>query len=204
MIQPARKLPPTEGPPVALHDRAMDNLQYIRDTMARSSAFTAISGGSMVVMGLIAIVTAFVSSSADPVRWIATWLGTAVLALTVSAAATIRKARRVDESVFKGPGRKFMLAMFPALAVGGLLSVPFLRSGSIEFLPGVWLLLYGTAVVGGGAFSVRTIPLMGASFLLLGSVAVVVPGGSTNLWMALGFGGLHIVFGSWIAWRHGG
>ena len=204
MNQPARKLPPRQAPPVALHDRAMDNLQFIRDTMARSSAFTAISGGSMVVMGLIAIATAFLADATAPVTWIGTWLGTAILALTVSAAATIRKARRVDESVFKGPGRKFMLAMFPALAVGALLSVPFLRSGSIEFLPGVWLLLYGTAVLGGGAFSVRTIPLMGASFLTLGSAAVLIPAGSANLWMALGFGGLHIVFGSWIAWRHGG
>ncbi len=204
MNQPARKLPPPQAPPAALHDRAMDNLQYIRDTMARSSAFTAISGGSMVVMGLIAIATAFLSDTTDPITWIGTWLGTAVLALTVSAVATIHKARRVDESVFKGPGRKFMLAMFPALAVGAFLSVPFMRGEGIEFLPGVWLLLYGTAVVGGGAFSVRTIPLMGASFLALGAAAVLIPAGSANLWMALGFGGLHIVFGSWIAWRHGG
>ncbi len=69
---------------------------------------------------------------------------------------------------------------------------------------GLWLLLYGVAVVTAGAFSVRVVPVMGLCFLILGSMALFAPPSSSNLWMTAGFGGVHIVFGFIIARRYGG
>lgn len=196
--------PPEDSPPVALHDRAMDNLQFIRDTMARSAAFTAISGWGVILMGGIAVFAAVLTDAADPLQWTLAWLAAAVLAFSVSTLATFYKSRQVGEPLLTGPGRKFVMGMLPALIVGGVLTIAFLRTEQIGLLPGIWLLLYGTAVIGGGAFSVRTVPAMGICFLVLGSAAVVVPGLDPSLWMALGFGGLHLVFGAMIARRHGG
>lgn len=201
-VIPIRREP--ERPHVALHDRAMDNLQYIRDTMARSAEFTAISGGSMILMGGIALFAAILSTPAEPLAWSATWLGAAVLSFSVSTLATSYKAKQIGEKLLAGPGRKFLLGMLPALAVGGLLTLPMLRVGATELLPGIWMLLYGIAITAGGVFSVRTIPTMGVSFILLGTVAVLLPGLGANLWMGIGFGALHIIFGAWIARRHGG
>lgn len=193
-----------EQPPVALHDRAMDNLRFIRETMERSRAFTAVSGGAMVLMGAVALVAWGLSRHAGPDRWVATWMVAAGLALVLGIVATALKARRVGEPILRGPGRKFGLSVLPALLVGGVLTFPLHASGQTSLLPAIWLLLYGTAITAGGAYSVRTIPAMGVCFLVLGGVALLVPTAWGGGLMAAGFGGLHVLFGLVISRRHGG
>lgn len=194
----------TEEPP-ALHDRAMDNLRFIRETMERASSFTAVPGWGGVVMGATALCAAFVASQ-QPTRnlWLATWVVEALLALVIGGWAMDRKARRVETQVLSGPGRKFALSYAPPILVGMLLTIVLYRAGMANALPGMWLLLYGTGVVTGGAFSVKIIPVMGLCFMLLGAVALFTPAGWGNYLMAAGFGGLHIIFGIIIARRHGG
>ena len=60
------------------------------------------------------------------------------------------------------------------------------------------------AVVAGGAFSIRIVPVMGILFMMLGTAAFFSPGSWGDLLMAAGFGGLHLVFGAIIARHHGG
>ena len=71
-------------------------------------------------------------------------------------------------------------------------------------MPGVWLLLYGVAVVTGGAFSVKVVPIMGVSFMALGSIALFTPFEWASWFMGAGFGALQIAFGIVIARRYGG
>ena len=61
-----------------------------------------------------------------------------------------------------------------------------------------------SAIIAGGAFSVRVVPLMGIGFLCAGIAALFTPPAWGNAWLALAFGGLHIVFGAIIARRYGG
>lgn len=202
---PARKLRETSREPVALHDRAMDNLRYIRETMERSQSFTAVSGRGGVVMGLVALAAAVAAVGADgSAAWVLIWMGAAVLSLGVALFSMARKARAAGSALLAGAGRKFAWSVTPPLLVGGLLTVALARAGLTQLLPGSWLLLYGTGVVTGGAFSVRVVPVMGLTFMALGAVALFCPATWADAFMALGFGGLHILFG-FIIWRkHGG
>jgi hypothetical protein len=53
-------------------------------------------------------------------------------------------------------------------------------------------------------FSVPAVPIMGLCFMVFGAVALFAPPEYANLFMAAGFGGLHLLFGLIIARRYGG
>lgn len=193
------------GEPPALHARAMDNLQFIRETMERAGAFTAVSGWGMVAVGISAIGAAAVAAQRpSPTTWLAVWLGEALLSLLISAWAISRKARAARIPLLSGPGRKFAMSFAPPIAVGAVLTGVIYQAGLIDVLPGLWLMLYGTGVITGGAFSVRIVPVMGICFLVAGVVAVMMPLPWSNAVLGLTFGGLHVAFGIPIARRHGG
>jgi hypothetical protein len=195
----------SDGEPPALHDRARDNLQFIRETMERAGAFTAISGLGMMVMGVLATIAAWVAAR-QPARqaWLATWLTAAGLSAAVSLWAIVRKARATGTPLLSGPARKLLLGFSPPMLVGALLTVALFRAGLDGLLPGMWLLLYGTAVICGGTYSVPIVPVMGLCFMALGAVAVLAPGAWGGRELAAGFGGFHLVFGAAIARRYGG
>ncbi len=194
-----------EARPSRLDDQAADNLRYIRETMERASAFTAVPGWGGVGMGLVAVAAALISSgSRSPGEWLGIWLFAALFAVSIGLAAMTRKARRAGVPLFAGPGRRFLLTFSAPLAAGALVTLALERSSNRALTPPVWLLLYGTAVVTGGAFSVRAVPVMGALFMLLGAAGLFCPSAWGTALLAAGFGGLQIVFGVWIARRHGG
>src|SRR5262245_12012441 len=189
----------------ALHARAMDNLSFIRQTMERATSFTAVPGWGGVAMGIAALLAAgFADQHRGTPVWLATWLATAVVALAIGGGAMAAKAKRAGTSVFCYSGRRFVLSYIPPFLVGILLTIVLARAGLAAALPGTWLLLYGTGVVTGGAYSVRAVPLMGLCFMALGAIALFTPDRWGDALMALGFGGLHIGFGLVIARRHGG
>jgi len=196
--------PPSDEPP-ALHDRAMDNLRYIRETMERSAAFTAVPGWGQVAIGATALVSSYLAThQVAPRAWLQVWIVEAIVSLLIAGWAMDRKARALKVPLLSGPGRKVAFSLAPPMFVGVLLTVALYRGGSLSLIPGMWLLLYGTGVVTGGMFSVRVVPVMGFCFILLGAVALFCPAAWGDLFMAAGFGGLHLLFGLIIARRHGG
>ena len=191
--------------PPALGSRAIDNLHFIRATMERASSFTAVPGWGGVAMGASALVAAGVSRLArTPEEWLGIWLAEAFLAAAIGIWAIAAKARRSGVPLFAGPARRFLLTLSPPLAAGALATLALSRSGALTVLPGLWLLFYGTAVVTGGAFAVRIVPVMGVGFMVLGGIALFCPPSWGTAFLAAGFGGLHIVFGILIARRYGG
>ena len=185
--------------------RAEDQIRFIRDTMERASTFTAVPGAGGVAMGAVALSAAALSLGAKTQeQWLGIWMAAACFAVVIGIAAMARKARRTQTDLFSGPGRRFLLMLVPPLGAGAVLTLALERAVLVPLLPGIWLLLYGTAVVTGGAHAIRLVPVMGALFMLLGCAALSSPAAWGTAYLAAGFGALHIGFGIAIARRHGG
>jgi len=202
---------PSAGPlrsaqpePAPIQSHALDNLRFIRETMERATAFTAISGWGVVVVGITALFAAALAWRASVVTWLFIWLGEALLSFVIAGSATIRKARVSKMPLLSMPGKRFALSFSPPMIVGALLTAVLFNAGLVSAIPGMWLLLYGTGIVTGGAFSVKVVPVMGLCFMLLGVVTLFSPAAWGNILMTAGFGGLHILFGIIIARRYGG
>jgi len=198
-------LPKSQPEPPALHDRAMDNLRYIRETMELATAFTGISGWGEIAIGVTALVaSAIAAQQATFNGWLAVWIAEGLISLLIAGWSMDRKARVIKMPLGSGPGRKAVFSLTPPMIAGGLLTIMLVQAGLTNAIPGVWLLLYGTGVITGGMYSVKVVPIMGICFMTLGTLALFSPPAFANWFMAAGFGVLHLVFGAIIVRKYGG
>ena len=90
-----------------------------------------------------------------------------------------RQAAQTGHARYLGPVRKFLLCLCPALFAGAVLTFVLWHAAMESLLPGTWLLLYGCAVLSAStvtiASTMRLLCIMGALFVVLGSIAFVLP-----------------------------
>ncbi len=189
-----------------LHTRAVHDLRFIRETIEAADPITAVPGLGVLAMGVIALAAALLAElqpSAE--RWLAVWFSAAMLAVGIFGITLWYKGRSSGVSLWKGSLRRFVLSLFTPMGAGALLTTAMLLARNLQPVPGMWLLLYGTGVVTGGAYSaIRIVPVMGICFLCLGALTLFSPAAWGNTMLAIGFGGLHVLFGVVIARRYGG
>jgi hypothetical protein len=191
--------------PSSLHGRAADDLRFIRATMERSSTFTAVPGLGGVAMGAVGLAAAGIASGQPTgTSWLVTWLGAAVIAFLIGVLTIRRKAIAAGVPLTGATGRRFALSLSAPLAAGAALTTGLVLAGNWSLMPSVWLLLYGTGVLTGGAFSVAAVRVLGMCFMGLGVIAMLTPPSWGNVWLGVGFGLLQVIFGSYIARKHGG
>jgi hypothetical protein len=198
-------VPENRSAGVALNERAMESLEFIRTTMARSAPFTAVSGRAGIVMGLLAIAAALIARSAGSnEQWLGIWIACAVVAVPIGFALMRVKARRYEVALWSAAGRRFAQGFLPAIVGGAVMTVGLVRAEAIDIVPAAWLLLYGAGVLAGSSSSVPVLAWLGAMFMVLGTLALFTPPAWRDLWLASGFGVLQIAFGAYIARNHGG
>ena len=183
--------------PESLTDRAQGDLQLIRSMMQRTQRFVPLPGWGVMTVGVIGCSAAWLSRNLNDGSWMFFWLGAATVSLLVVLAVSLWQSRNTGRSVLLGRHRSFWLALLPSFLAAALLTLALGRVQAAGLLPGLWLLLYGSAMVGAGRHAVPQVGWMGWSFMLLGALALLLPGRS--LFMGLGFGGLHLLFGLMIA-----
>jgi hypothetical protein len=202
-ISPLRK--EKEDEPVNIGDRAIDNVKYIRDMMERSASFTAVPGYGGMLMGVTAVVAAYIASQQPYLRnWLTVWLTEAFLAAAIGLLAMWQKSKIAGGSLTSAPARKFAFGFAAPLVAGVAITLGLWRYEHYEVMAPIWMLCYGAAVITGGAFSVRAVPVMGWVFMAFGAAAFALPAGYSNYLMLASFGLTHIVFGAIIAKKYGG
>lgn len=194
-------------PPVLsqqLYERAAAQLDYIHRTMEDSSRFTAVPGLGLMLIGASAFVAAYVAAQASRAGIAAAiWLTDGALALPVAFYAAHVKSLRLGNSLWRGAGRKFLLALAPSGIAALALTVALYRHHALMLAAGCWMCTYGIGVMAAGAYSIRPVPIMGALFLAAGVATLQYP--VLSPWLMPGcFGGLNLLFG-YVIWKnHGG
>jgi hypothetical protein len=188
-----------------LDDRALESLEFIRTTMARSAAFTAVPGRGGIAMGILGTAAAIVASrQTDDRLWLGTWLAAAFIALPIGIVAIWWKAERHALPVWSANGRRFIQGYTPSLVAGAILTAALAARGRFDLLPAAWLLLYGAGLLAGSASSIPLLAWIGGAFMTLGVAAAVTGAAWRDVWLGAGFGGLQVIFGVMIARKHGG
>jgi hypothetical protein len=191
--------------PSSVGDHAAENLVFIRQAMERSATFTSIPGAGGVAMGIVAFgasVLAARQPSAD--RWLAVWIGAAAIAAIVGLVAMERKARLANATLTGSTARRFALGMAAPIVAGAAITYALWADRNFTVMAPSWLLLYGAGVLTGGIFSVPIVRAIGVCFMALGIAAIFTPPEWGNVWLAIGFGGMHVGFGAYIARNYGG
>jgi hypothetical protein len=185
--------------PVPIESRALGTLAYIRTSIESSSSMD-VPGMAGIVMGIIGVLAAIVVSVPRLApHWLEIWLFAAPVALLFGGALVARQIARRGHTRYLGPVRKFLLCLCPALLAGAVLTWVLWTSHMTSLIPGMWLLLYGCAVLSASTVTIagiaRLICVMGALFVGLGSMTFVLPTTVHTAMLGLGFGVLHIIFG---------
>jgi hypothetical protein len=199
MPRPSAVLPIRPKVQATVESRALGTLAYIRSSIESSSSMD-VPGMAGIVMGVIGVFAAIVVSLPRwAPHWLGIWLLAAAGALVGGGALVARQVARRGHSRYWGPTRKFLLCLCPALLAGAVLTLVFETTGMTNAIPGMWLLLYGCAVLSASTVTTagiaRLICIMGALFVALGSMTFALPTTAHTAMLGLGFGVLHIIFG---------
>jgi hypothetical protein len=195
-------------------------LQEIRSIMDRSSRFISLSGLSGIFAGLFALAgaglvkwhlsehnivyrdTYTISLNWDTIVFLFT-VAALVFVLAIGSALyfTYRKASKNRQRMWDSKSRRLLINLAIPLAVGGLFCAVLIYHGIIYLVAPAMLVFYGLALVNGSKYTLSDIRYLGISEVILGLFAAVFIGYGLLSW-AIGFGVLHIVYGTLMYYKY--
>jgi hypothetical protein len=202
----------------------LEALTEIRSIMERSSRFLSLSGLSGVCAGICALAGATaaylyleptmttryfdnaVTETGEPNLDFYTFFVTdALLVLVASLAAgsffTIRKAKRKGLAIWDNTAKRLFINLFLPLAAGGVFCLTLLYHGLVALVAPATLLFYGLALINASKYTLHDIRALGVCQIILGLLASVFIGYGLIFW-AIGFGLLHILYGTIMYYKY--
>ncbi len=213
-------IPKMKNPEHPLH-----TLTEIRSLMERSSRFISLSGLSGVSAGICALVGAafayvyldidlfsdhyptYLRDAAGRLHpEVLTFLmvdALLVLFFSISFGVyfTTRKARRQGQKIWDATAARLLTNLLLPLATGGIFALILLYHGLIGLLAPTTLIFYGLALLNASKYTLNDIRYLGICEIILGLVSALWIGYGLLFW-AIGFGLLHILYGSMMYFKY--
>jgi hypothetical protein len=198
----------------------LDTLTEIRSLMERSSRCLSLSGISGISAGIIAILGALAVSfyhgtsiisttrersyesgatvNSDTMTfYICTAIAVLVLAISFAVFFTVRKAKKNNLPVWDGVTKRVLVSLLIPLATGGIFCIILLLQMYTSLIAPAMLIFYGLALVNASKYAIGDVEYLGSAEIILGLAAMFYTGYGLLFWV-LGFGVLHIVYGTYM------
>ena len=204
------------------HNQSLETLTEIRDLMQRSSKFLSLSGLSGIFAGIVALAGAFIAylrlktdslndesashvselTRGEMMRFVLLD-GTIVLvlALIFGVFFTIRKAKKSGQSVWNSTSKRLIISLMIPLVTGGIFCLAMFYRGILWVSFPATLIFYGLALRNASKYTVRDVEYLGICEVILGLISLFMTGYNLLVW-ALGFGVLHIVYGTYMYFKY--
>ena len=195
----------------------LEEIKEIRKIMEQSGRFLSLSGLSGILIGIYALIGAYITYRIiylpPPSVFREVFAGDVVyqliaLAMIVLLAAfvttlwlTWQKAKKEGKKIWNHGSRQMLFNLAIPFISGGILILTLTFRGFYEIISPACLIFYGLALVNAAKFTRQEIYYLGLSEISLGILAALFPGTGLIFW-ALGFGVLHIIYGSVMYFRY--
>lgn len=197
----------------------LETLSEIRSIMERSSRFISLSGLSGVFAGIFALIGASaayvylnisistpryydyaISAEGDPVTGFYIFFFTDAISVLIASLAvvsilTIRKAKKKGQTIWDSTAKRMLINLLIPLVTGGIFCLVLLYHGLIGLIAPATLIFYGLSLLNASKYTLNDIRYLGISEIMLGLLSSVYIGYGLLFW-AVGFGILHIVYGT--------
>lgn len=191
----------------------LSELREIRQMMEQSSRFLSLSGLSGILIGLYALVGAFLASrmiyvnsdsffsviteSMDKSLVLLIFSIILILSLITIFLLTTKKVKKSGKNFWNPGSRLMVINLAIPLLTGGCMIIIFINQSLLYLLPALSLLFYGLALVNAAKFTRHEIFYIGILQIVLGIFASIFPSMGLFFW-TLGFGIVHIVYGTFM------
>ncbi|MBU3660792.1 MAG: hypothetical protein FGM14_13020 [Flavobacteriales bacterium] len=203
----------------------LEALVEIRAMMEKSTKFISLSGLSGVaagVFGLIGAIAAYIYLEIDfssdnyydyayrndgtPDTNFFTFffingLSVLTLALTFGIYFTSRKAKKNNQKIWNSSSKRLLGNLLLPLITGGVFCLILFYHGLIGLIAPATLIFYGLALINAGKYTLHDIQYLGVFEIILGLFASIYIGYGLLFW-ALGFGVLHIIYGTLMYFKY--
>lgn len=190
---------------------ALDQITTIRTQLAATERLRSLRAVPVAASGLLALVAAasqavFVADpQAAPDRYLALWIGTALLSGLGAAAAVARRAHRSDSALSLANARLAALQFLPCLLAGAVITtfVAWRLPALLWLLPGLWQLLFGLGNLAAQQLLPAAARWVGISFFCSGTACLWLGADALDPWaMGLPFGCGQLALAALLWWHH--